>query len=104
MADEFADIASTEQLEIFLSWVDENLETHEDFICLSPPRSTNAEHLELRVSEGKGQSYDGAATMMGTKNGGAKRFRDLNPKMLVVHCFGHVLNYLYQISFITLSQ
>lgn len=83
MADETVDIANIE----CLCWVDENLENHEDFICLPSPSSTNAEHLELNVSEGKRQCYDEAAN-----NGIAKRLKGLNPKVLVVHCFGNFLN------------
>ena len=44
--------------------------------------------LGLSVSEGKGKCYDEVATIMGAKYGVTKRFKDLNPKMLVVHCFG----------------
>lgn len=49
--------------------------------------------LGLSISEGKGLCYYGATTMMGAKNGVAKRFKYLNSKILVVHCFEHLLIY-----------
>ena len=65
------------------------LETHKIFIGLHFLKWTNA---ELKTLEG--QCCYGATAMMGTKNGVAKRFKDLNPKTVVVYCFGHVSLYV----------
>ena len=43
-----------------------------------------------------GQSFDGAATMAGIKTGVAKRFTDLIPHVVFVHCYAHKLNLALQ--------
>ena len=42
------------------------------------------------------QSFDGAATMAGIKTGVAKRFTDLIPHAVFVHCYAHKLNLALQ--------
>ena len=43
-----------------------------------------------------GQSFDGAAIMAGIKTGVAKRFTDLIPHAVFVHCYAHKLNLTLQ--------
>jgi hypothetical protein len=42
------------------------------------------------------QSFDGAATMSGNKKGVAKRFKDIIPHSVFVHCYAHKLNLALQ--------
>ena len=42
------------------------------------------------------QSFDGAATMAGVKTGVAKKFNELIPHSVFVHCYTHKLNLALQ--------
>ena len=64
-----------------------------EMVLDSVKRKLPIEIRGLSASEGKGLCYYGATTMMGAKNGVAKRFKYLNSKILVVHCFEHLLIY-----------
>ena len=44
------------------------------------------------VLHNRGQCYDGASAMSGQKGGVAKLIRDLEPRALYTHCYGHALN------------
>ena len=103
MADELADISNKEQLVVCIRWVDDDLTTHEEFIGLHPLKDTSSKAIfdvlsdailrsGIKISDGRGQYYDGAAAMSGAKNGVAKKFKEQNPKMLYTHCYGHALN------------
>ena len=103
MADETADVSNTEQLVICIRWVDDQLGVHEEFIGLHSIMGTDADQivavikdvllrLDLNVVDARGQCYDGAASMMGCRSGVATQLKRINPKMLVVHCYGHALN------------
>ena len=48
--------------------------------------------MNFRIENARGQCYDGAATMAGSKTGVATQFKSLNEKMLFTHCYGHALN------------
>ena len=48
--------------------------------------------LNLNVTGARGQCYDGDGAMMGVKSGVSTRFKEVNSKMLSIHCFGHALN------------
>ena len=99
MADETADKSNTEQLVICLRWVDDNLEAHEEFIGLHPSADDVFPvikdvllRLNLNISDARGQCYDGTEAMMGKNSGVATKFKEINSKMLTVHCYGHALN------------
>ena len=103
MADESADISNKEQLVVCIRWVDDDLTAHEEFIGLHPLKDTSSKaifdvlsdailRLGIKISDGRGQCYDGASAMSGAKNGVAKKFKEQNPKMLYTHCYGHALN------------
>ena len=46
----------------------------------------------LHINKLRGQCYDGAASMSGSKSGVATRFKEENEKRLFTHCYGHALN------------
>ena len=48
--------------------------------------------IRLKVSNLRGQCYDGAAVMAGHKNGVAAKIKDENPTCLYTHCYDHALN------------
>ena len=103
MADESADVSNEEQVVICIRWIDDNLIAHEDFVSLKPVAKCTSEmivnviketinQMRLKVSNLRGQCYDGAAVMTGHKNGVAAKIKEENPKCLYTHCYGHALN------------
>ena len=48
--------------------------------------------MNLALSRCRGQCYNGAATMMGTRNGVAKQLSDEENRAVFLHCYGHALN------------
>ena len=48
--------------------------------------------MSLRLSDARGQCYDGAASMSGKRKGAATVIKSKNPKCLYTHCYGHALN------------
>ena len=48
--------------------------------------------MNLRLAEARGQCYDGASAMAGSKSGVATQIKSLNGKCLYTHCYGHALN------------
>ena len=49
-------------------------------------------NLGLFLSTLRGQGYDGASTMSGSKTGLQARIRECQPKALYTHCAGHSFN------------
>lgn len=104
MLDESGDKSNKEQAVCCVRWVDENLFSHEDFLGLYEMEKTDAssiveiiKDLFLRMgfdsNKLRGQCYDGCSTMMGKKNGVAKKIKDdLQPLALSTHCYAHSLN------------
>ena len=103
MADETPDLQNKEQCVICLRWVDNEFEVHEDLIGLYNIESTASDSLvamlndvmirmNLSLVKCRGQCYDGASNMSGNKNGVAKQIREIEPRALYTHCYGHVLN------------
>ena len=103
MADKTSDSSNAEQLVICLLWVDNNLETHEDFLGLYSLSDLRADTMtnaikdvflrfDLPFSKVRGQCYDMAAAMAGKKSGIATQIRKLEPRALYTHCYGHALN------------
>ena len=101
--DESADVSNEEQVVICIRWIDDNLIAHEDFVSLKPVAKCTSEmivnviketinQMRLKVSNLRGQCYDGAAVMTGHKNGVAAKIKEENPKCLYTHCYGHALN------------
>ena len=103
MVDETTDVSNKEQVVICFRWVDSNLEAHEEFIGLHVVESTQASvlysmvcdillRLNLSISKLRGQCFDGASVMSGTRSGLAKRIADAEPRAVFTHCYGHALN------------
>ena len=80
MADECTEFSNKEQFTICIRWVGDDLVDHEDFIGLYQVDSINAEclthaikdtllRMNISLSNCRGQCYDGASTMSGSKSG-----------------------------------
>ena len=103
MADETTDASNTEQLVLCVRWVDASLVAHEDLIGMYELKNIEANTiteaikdalllLDLPLTKLRGQCYDMAASMAGSKSGVAKQLQTLQPKAIYVHCYGHALN------------
>ena len=103
MADGTADVSNAEQLATCFRWVTEDLEVNEEFIGLHALPSMDAGTISnvlkdillrcnLDINKLRGQCYDGAASMSGSKSGVATRFKEENEKCLFTHCYGYALN------------
>ena len=103
MCDECTDTSNREQLVICIRWIDQQLQPQEDFIGLYKIDDISAStivatvkdalvRMNLALSRCRGQCYDGAATMMGTRNGVAKQLSDEENRAVFIHCYGHALN------------
>ncbi len=80
LVDETPDISNIEQLVFCLRYVDDQLDSHENFIGLHSLESTSAKSIvqtiedlllkfSLPLDKCRGQCYDGAAAMSGSKSG-----------------------------------
>ena len=107
MVDETTDISNTEQLVFCIRHVDDQLNTHEEFIGLHSLESTTAQNifhtiedillrLSLQLENCRGQCYDGASSMAGCKTGVATTLLRKEPRALYTHCYGHALNLAVQ--------
>ena len=103
MCDECIDASNREQLVICIRWVDEQLHSKEEFIGLYKIDDISANtivatikdvlvRMNLALSRCRGQCYDGASTMAGTRNGVATQLRDEENRAVFLHCYGHALN------------
>jgi hypothetical protein len=103
MADECTDIANKEQFVVCIRWVDESLTDHEDVIGLYNVGTIDSNTLtatirdvllrmSLKISQCRGQCYDGASNMSGSKRGVATQLMTEEPRALLTHCYGHALN------------
>ena len=103
MIDETTDIANTEQVVLVFRWVNSELSVHEEFLGLYRTESLQATslvqiikdvmlRLNLKIGLCRGQCYDGASIMSGTKNGVAKLICNDEPRAVYTHCYGHALN------------
>ena len=78
--------------------MDELFEAHEEFIALEMTDRIDSLMLvnkrcpDLSVNKLRGQCYDGAATIAGTKAGVAQKLLDEEPRAIYTHCYGHALN------------
>ena len=48
--------------------------------------------MNLRVAQYRGQCYDGASNVAGSKHGVAAQLHAEEPRALLTHCYGHALN------------
>ena len=103
MADECTDVSNKEQFTICLRWVDENLVDHEDVLGLYNVGTIEADSLVksildvlcragLSLNQYRGQCYDGASNMSGSKRGVAAQIQAKESCAVLTHCYGHALN------------
>ena len=105
IADECSDCSNTEQLALCLRFVDKELNIHEKFLKFCELKngltgkaiahailSCIENDLKLDIMNCRGQSYDGAGSMSGRKNGCFSQIQSLNNKAIYTHCFSHRLN------------
>lgn len=103
MIDETTDVSNKEQVVICFRWVDQSLEAHEEFIGLYQVESTESgmlvavihdvlQRLNISVSKLRGQCYDGASAMSGSRGGVATKLQQEEPRAVYTHCYGHALN------------
>ena len=83
--------------------MNENFEIQEEFVGLYEVASNGAENiyaaitnvflrLNLPISKARGQCYDGAAAMFGSKSGVVTQLCATEPHAIFTHCYGHALN------------
>lgn len=103
MVDETTDVSNREQVVLVLRHVDTELNVHEDFIGLHMVPGIEANtitnvikdtllRMKLNIQNCRGQCYDGAANMSGSKTGVAKNILNEEPRALYTHCYCHTLN------------
>ncbi len=103
MAEETTDASNTEQVTLFIRWVTDDLQVHEDFVGLYSVTSIAADmivsvikdvflRMNLSFDTVRGQCYDGASAMSGCRHGVAKQISDIEPRAIFTHCYGHALN------------
>ena len=103
MCDESADISNQEQAVICLRTVDDSFKVEEDFLGLYVLESIKSDCtfkalkdvllcLNLPMSKIRGQAYDGAKNMCGSKNGVVKKIQEIENRAIYIHCNGHLLN------------
>ena len=103
IADEYTDTANLEQVSICLRWIDNQLNSHEDFLGYYHIPNIDSEtiesvlkdaliRLQLSLNECRGQCYDGASNMLGKKSGVATRIQNTQPKAFPTHCHCHSLS------------
>ena len=103
MADEVTDVSNREQVVVCMHWVDGELEPHEDFLGLYKVDDIQSntivailqdilKHLDLTLTNCRGQCYDGANNMAGSKSGVSTQLSKEEPRAVYTHCYGHALN------------
>ena len=103
IADETADVARRDQLNLTVKYVDNDYNVHEDSIGLFSPPDTTANTLyvvvkdlliccNLPLSLCQGQGYDSASAMQGKRKELATLIKNEVSAALPVHCLAHSLN------------
>ena len=103
------DIAGNEQEAICIRYINENFEPNENFVGFYRTTATTGEaissiiedvllRLQLPLSNLRGQCYDGAGNMSGSKKGIQSLIMEKQPLALYVHCGSH-LNLIVKESF-----
>ena len=102
MADEVTDSSNQEQFVLCLRWVDEDLNPHEEFIGLHVVPNICAVALvacirdtlirmNLSIQNHRGQSYDGASNIPGSKSGVAAQIKTEELSAIFTHYYSHSL-------------
>ena len=102
MIDKTTTLSTTEQMVCCLFFVDYDLEVHKKVIGLYCLECTTAEmvtatfenvlvSLNFRIDNRRGQWYDWASNMPGTKSGVAARLTTMETKAVHIYCYCHAL-------------
>ena len=94
MVDETTDSSCTEQCVIVIRWVDSELQVHEEFCGFYAIATANADtivsvikdallRMNLKLECCRGQCYDGASTMKGSRTGVATQILAEEPRALI---------------------
>ena len=95
-------VSNHEQLVTCIRWINHNFEPHEDMIGFYQVEDIKSETLfknikdalnrmDIPLTDCRGQCYDGASNMVGAKTGVATRIKEIEPRALLTHCYGHAL-------------
>ena len=91
-------------MSLVLRFVDKNFDLREEFLCflhcksglsgkpLSETLLRAISELKLDIDDCRGQGYDGAAAISGSKNDMVAHIIKEIPKAIYTHCFSHRLN------------
>ena len=105
MADETTDATNKEQVTLVLRWVTEELEVHEEFLGLYQVERIDSSTLtavikdvlmraNISLHKLRGQCYDGASSMSGSKSGLLSRFVILNQEQFSLTAMVMLLTWL----------
>ena len=104
LADEAANCANVEQLNVVVRFVDRKNQIREEFLGFVPCKNgvsgeaianTIQDFLRdrrLPIGDCRGQGYDRAGNMAGRLSGAAARIQAVQDKAIYVHCNSHILN------------
>ena len=102
MVDETTDVFNIEQVVVCFRWVNENFKIQEEFVGLYEVASIGTENiyaaisdvctLNFPISKVRGQCYDRAAALSGSKSGVVTRLSAAEPRAIFTHYYGHTLN------------
>ena len=103
MADEVTDASNREQVVVCMRWVNDELQPHEDFLGLYKVDNIQSNtivgilndillRMNLTLSNCRGQCYDGASNMAGSRSGVSTQLSSEEPRAVYTHCYGHALN------------
>ena len=96
-------VSNKEQVVVCFRWVDSSLESREEFIGVYQVASTAASSLvatirdvlqrvNVSITKLRGQCYDGASSMSGSRGGVATQLQQEEPRAVYTHCYVHALN------------
>ena len=96
-----------EQFSLTLQYVDDNMETHSDFLGFYNAPDSSGEtlfkcirdvflRLNIPIERLQGYCFDGASNMSGRFSGVQARLKKLCPESLFVHCANHSLDLVFQ--------
>ena len=107
IADEATDVSRNEQMSLSIRWTDDDYQIYEEPLGLVQLPDTKAHTIfsvikdllircSLPLSQCRGQAFDGASNMSGSKNGVQALIKKEESRALYVHCLAHSLNLCVQ--------
>ena len=84
-------------------WIDDSLNPDEDFLgfyelpniasdTIASTVKDSLTRFNIPLSDLRGQTYDGAGSMLGKRSSVAAQMKRVQPKAIETHCHGHSLN------------